>query len=157
MRCGAGCRHSLDLALLWASSCCSNSIPAWELPYAPGVALKKQNKQTKPFCLPHPDMPGTLVQKIWQLWGVRWEDWEVFPRLCILAETLSGLKPDVPSDSDKERTSICARKSPQAPSTFTSLEACGESDRSPAPSQQRHSFTDTPKIHWASPQQFSNP
>ena len=43
--CGVGHRHGLDLALLWlwpAAAALIRSL-AWELPYALGVALKRQN------------------------------------------------------------------------------------------------------------------
>ena len=40
MSCGVGRRHGLDLALLWAPI----RPLAWELPYAVGAALKRQNK-----------------------------------------------------------------------------------------------------------------
>ena len=35
------------VAVAVASSCSSDSTPAWELPYAVGMALKSKNKQTK--------------------------------------------------------------------------------------------------------------
>ena len=34
-----------DVAVAWASSCSSDSTPAWELPYAAGVGLKKKRKE----------------------------------------------------------------------------------------------------------------
>ena len=51
MSCGGGRRHGSDPTLLW--SWCRPAATAligplaWELPYAMGVALKRQNKQTK--------------------------------------------------------------------------------------------------------------
>ena len=51
MSCGMGCRCSSDLALLWLwhrpVATALIRPPAWELPYAMGMALKRQNKQTK--------------------------------------------------------------------------------------------------------------
>ena len=51
MSCGTGHRHSLDLALLWLwhRPVASALIrpPAWELPYATGVALKIKGKKKK--------------------------------------------------------------------------------------------------------------
>ena len=49
MSCGIGCRHGLDLVLLWlwcrpVAAALIQPL-AWELPYAEGTALKKQNKQ----------------------------------------------------------------------------------------------------------------
>ena len=52
MSCGVGCRHSSDLVLLWlwhrlAATALIRPL-AWKLPYATGVALKRQkNKPTK--------------------------------------------------------------------------------------------------------------
>ena len=51
MSCGAGCRRSSDLALLWlwcrsAAAAALIGPLAWELSYASGVALKSKNKQT---------------------------------------------------------------------------------------------------------------
>ena len=50
MSCGVDCRHGLDPELLWL---CSRLAAvaliqplAWELPYATGVALKKQKTKT---------------------------------------------------------------------------------------------------------------
>ena len=51
--CGVGCRHSLDLALLWLWHRPVATAPirplAWEPPYAMGAALEKgkKHKQTK--------------------------------------------------------------------------------------------------------------
>ena len=51
--CGVGCRHGSDLALLWLwrrpVATAAILHPAWEPPYATGVALKRQekNKQKK--------------------------------------------------------------------------------------------------------------
>ena len=45
MSCGVGFRHGLELALLWLWRRLAAIVPipplAWELPYAVGVALKK--------------------------------------------------------------------------------------------------------------------
>ena len=51
MSCGVGCRHSLDLALLWlwrrlAAIALITSL-AWEPPYAVGEALKRDKRQKK--------------------------------------------------------------------------------------------------------------
>ena len=48
MNCGVGHRHSLDLALLWLQPAAATLVKllALELPYATGVALKRQ-KQNK--------------------------------------------------------------------------------------------------------------
>ena len=53
MSCGVGCRRGLDPELLWmwmwhrlAGTALIQPL-AWEPPYAPGVALKSKNKQTK--------------------------------------------------------------------------------------------------------------
>ena len=54
MSCGVGCRHCLDLALMWLWYRLAAAAPigplAWEPPYAVGAALKskkqKQNKKT---------------------------------------------------------------------------------------------------------------
>ena len=48
--CGAGRRHGSDPVLLWAGSCSYDLTLAPELPYAIGVALKKQ-KGKKQFGL----------------------------------------------------------------------------------------------------------
>ena len=61
MSCGVGCRHSLDLALLWLWCKPAAAAPirplAWELPYPEDVALKrKENKKlqkTVTQCQPH--------------------------------------------------------------------------------------------------------
>ena len=48
--CGIGCRHILDLALwLWHRPAATAPIQplAWELPYAIGVAPKKQKEKRK--------------------------------------------------------------------------------------------------------------
>ena len=47
MSCGAGCRHSSDPELLWCRSAAAAPIRplAWQLPYAMGVALKKEKKK----------------------------------------------------------------------------------------------------------------
>ena len=48
-----GCRHSLDLALLWYKLWCKLATtalirpPAWESPYAMGVALKTKKEEEK--------------------------------------------------------------------------------------------------------------
>ena len=51
MSCSVGCRCYLDLALLWLLAQPAAVAPitplAWELPYAMGVALKKQKKKEK--------------------------------------------------------------------------------------------------------------
>ena len=51
MSCGVGHRRGLDPALLWlwwqAGSNSSNWTPAWERPYAVGVALEKDKKTQK--------------------------------------------------------------------------------------------------------------
>ena len=52
MSCGVGCRHSMDLALLWLWCRLAATGPIgpldWEPPYAVGMALKKQNKTKNP-------------------------------------------------------------------------------------------------------------
>ena len=49
MSCDVGHRHSLDLVLLWLGHRLAATSPiqylAWELPYAPGAALKRQKKK----------------------------------------------------------------------------------------------------------------
>ena len=49
LSCGVGHRHGLDPTLLWLWCRPAVVAPvrplAWELPYASGAALKKQNKQ----------------------------------------------------------------------------------------------------------------
>ena len=48
MNCGIGGRHGLDPKLVTvaqASSCSSDSTPAWEFPYAVGTPPPKKNKQ----------------------------------------------------------------------------------------------------------------
>ena len=50
MSCGIGCRHSSDMALLlWHRPAATALIKplAWELPYATGVALKRQKETEK--------------------------------------------------------------------------------------------------------------
>ena len=51
MSCGLGCRHSLDLALLWLWHRPEATAPirplSWEPPYAMGAALKKNKKRRK--------------------------------------------------------------------------------------------------------------
>ena len=50
MSCGVGCRCSLDpvaVAVALASSCSSDSTPAWEPPYVAGVTLKRQKRPKK--------------------------------------------------------------------------------------------------------------
>ena len=51
MSCGVGLRSGLDPALLWLwhrPAATALILPlVWELPYAMGAALKRQNKQTK--------------------------------------------------------------------------------------------------------------
>ena len=48
MSCGVGCRHSLDMALLWLWHRLAAIAPtgplAWVPPYAAGADLKRQNK-----------------------------------------------------------------------------------------------------------------
>ena len=61
MSCGVGRRHHLDPALLWLWQRLPAAVLtqplAWELPYAVGLALKRQNKQTnkQKTCIPHND------------------------------------------------------------------------------------------------------
>ena len=43
MNCGVGCRHGLDLTLLWLWC----RLILWKLPYAAGVELKKKKKKNK--------------------------------------------------------------------------------------------------------------
>ena len=49
--CGIGCRHGLDLVLLWLWRRPTAVVPigplAWELPYASGTALKTKDKKKK--------------------------------------------------------------------------------------------------------------
>ena len=49
--CGVGCRRGSDLALLWLWCRLAATAPirplVWELPYAEGVALKRQKKKKK--------------------------------------------------------------------------------------------------------------
>ena len=51
MSCGVGCRHGLDLALLWLLHRQAATIPirplAWEPLYATGAALEKAKRQKK--------------------------------------------------------------------------------------------------------------
>ena len=51
MSCGVGCRYGLDLVLLWlwyrAAAAVLIQPLAWELPYAAGAALKKDQKKKK--------------------------------------------------------------------------------------------------------------
>ena len=51
MNCGVGRRHGSDLALLWLWRRLAATAPtgplAWELPYASGVALKRQKTKKK--------------------------------------------------------------------------------------------------------------
>ena len=51
MSCDVGCRHSLDLVLLWPWRRPEATAPigplAWESPYATGVALRKDKKTKK--------------------------------------------------------------------------------------------------------------
>ena len=51
MSCGVGRRRGLDLALLWLrrrlAAVAPNHPLAWELPYAMGVALKRQKEKRK--------------------------------------------------------------------------------------------------------------
>ena len=51
MSCGVGCRHSLDLALLWLWNRLATVAPigalAWEPSCAVGVALKKHKERRK--------------------------------------------------------------------------------------------------------------
>ena len=51
MSCGVGCRHGLDLALLWLWCRLAVVAPigplAWEPPYATGAVLKKRKKDKK--------------------------------------------------------------------------------------------------------------
>ena len=59
MSCGVGCRLSSDLALPWlwyrqVAEALSRPL-AWEPPYAAGVALKRQSKQTRILNLGHLD------------------------------------------------------------------------------------------------------
>ena len=46
---GVGCRHGLDLALLWYRLVAAALIRplAWELPYAAGVALTDEKQENK--------------------------------------------------------------------------------------------------------------
>ena len=49
MSCGVGCKHALDLSLLWLwrgwAAVAWIGALAWELPYAKGVALKSKKKK----------------------------------------------------------------------------------------------------------------
>ena len=49
MSCGVGCRHGLDLALLWLWHRLAALIRplAWEPPHAAGAALKSQKKKKR--------------------------------------------------------------------------------------------------------------
>ena len=50
MSCGVGYRHSLDPALLWLCRPAATvpiQLLAWELPYAVGAALKKEQKKKR--------------------------------------------------------------------------------------------------------------
>ena len=47
MSCGVGCRHGLDLVLLWLWLAAIAPIQRLELPYATSVALKSQKKKKK--------------------------------------------------------------------------------------------------------------
>ena len=51
MNCGVVCRHSWDLAWLWLwhrpAAAAPIQPPAWELPYAKGVVLKKKKKERR--------------------------------------------------------------------------------------------------------------
>ena len=51
MNCGAGCRHGLDLALLWLWCRLAATAPIrpldWEPPYAVGMETKKEKKKKK--------------------------------------------------------------------------------------------------------------
>ena len=53
MSCGAGCRHGLDLALLWLwcrpAAVAQIRLLAWELPYAMDVALERPKKKNCAF------------------------------------------------------------------------------------------------------------
>ena len=70
MSCGAGSRHSLDLALpwLWCRPAVTSPIRplAWEFPYAMGVALKRQkNKKQKLFLKKSPG-PHSFTDEFYQ-------------------------------------------------------------------------------------------
>ena len=45
MSCDVGCRRSVDLALLWLAAVALTPTLAWKLPYALGVAIKRQKKK----------------------------------------------------------------------------------------------------------------
>ena len=51
LNCGVGCRHGLDLTLMWLQYRPATTAPirplAWEPLHALGVALKKQKKKKK--------------------------------------------------------------------------------------------------------------
>ena len=51
MSCSVGLQTQLEflvaMAVVQAGSCSSDSISAWELPYATGAALKKKEKERK--------------------------------------------------------------------------------------------------------------
>ena len=70
MNCGVGCRHGSDLAWLWCRLAAVAPIkpPAWELPYASGVALKIKKKKKKYMCIlmnnvAHGNTQVTITQK----------------------------------------------------------------------------------------------
>ena len=67
MSCVVGCRHSSDPALPWVwcrlTATAAIRPPAWELPYALGMALKSKNKKTQKAKSNPPQNPTPQTEK----------------------------------------------------------------------------------------------
>ena len=67
--CGVGCRRGLDLALLWLwcrpAAIALIKLLAWELPHAPGVALKMKKRKKKKKKKKEPGPAGTGTPDIY--------------------------------------------------------------------------------------------
>ena len=74
MSCGIGCRCGSDLALLWLW-CRAVATPpiqplATETPYAAGMALKRQNKQTNKKHLKNTLRQTTMKTQSYTIYGM---------------------------------------------------------------------------------------
>ena len=96
MSCGVGCRHSLDLALLWLWHRPAATAPigplAWEPPYAAGVAQKSKKKKFHVTLGVHGLLALSLKKKkiIIAAFKIFWQNKELAPS-CAFPNTLENV------------------------------------------------------------------